>query len=50
MSFGESSRTDVPLSRCIYTESCVSKYGGVNEIDRYRKSDVGIWGRQTMPL
>ena len=44
MSFGESSRTEVPLSRCTYMESCVLRYGGVNKVDGYGKSKA-FWGR-----
>lgn len=44
MSFGESSRIEFPLSRCVYTGSFVSRYGGVYGIDRYGKSDVGNFG------
>ena len=44
MSFGESSRSEVPLSLCIYTEIFVSRYGGVNDIDGYGKAMPAFWG------
>lgn len=42
MNFGESSKTEAPLTQCIYAESFVLRSWGVQQVDKAR--EVSVFG------